>query len=109
MRQVLVTDGGGGARIDHGWQIRYFGVGDLVDAVAQVQREPLNLVLQDWSRDFDLSRIAADPLKWDGDLDQAKLYLAMKICSSKPGEPALRPRSNRRMACRRCRAWPHRC
>jgi L-arabinose isomerase len=79
MRQVHVTDGNpSAARVDHGWEVLDFGVGDLAGAVARVEREETATVLRDWARRFDMSRVAEDPIKWEGVIDQARLYLAIK-------------------------------
>jgi L-arabinose isomerase len=79
MRQVYVTDGNpSAARVDHGWEVLDFGAGDLVDAVARVDRDETAAVLRDWAGRFDMSRVAADPIKWEGVIDQARLYLAVK-------------------------------
>jgi L-arabinose isomerase len=78
MRQVHVTDGNpSAARVDHGWEILDFGVGDLVEAVSRVQRDETAAVLRDWSQRLDMSCVAADPIKWEGVIDQARLYLAI--------------------------------
>jgi L-arabinose isomerase len=79
MRQVHVTDGNpSAARVDHGWEVLDFGVGDLVDAVARVSRDETAALLRDWSRRLDMSCIAADPIKWEGIIDQVRLYLAIR-------------------------------
>ena len=77
MRQVHVTDGNpSAARVDHGWEVLDFGAGDLAEAVSNVGRAEAAGVVRDWARAFDMSRIAADPIKWEGVIDQARLYIA---------------------------------
>ena len=53
MRQVHVTDGNpSAARVDHGWEVLDYGVGDLVEEVAKVDRDETAGVLRDWPGDL---------------------------------------------------------
>jgi L-arabinose isomerase len=84
MQWVTVTDcDAAQARIDHGWEVLHVGVGELAEGVAAIAgslegRERTAEVVRDWARRFDLSRVNADPFKWESVIDQARLYLALK-------------------------------
>jgi len=74
MRDVAVTDGDRvESEIKYGWNVNYYGVGDLVDYIDTVSDEELEDQIVQYKRDYEINTKKFDAVK-----EQAKYEVALK-------------------------------
>ncbi len=74
MRDVAVTDGDRvQSEIDLGWNVNYYGIGDLVDLINEVTPEEINEQLKDYEHKYEMATNNIEAVK-----EQAKYEVALK-------------------------------
>lgn len=74
MREVAVTDGDRvESQIKYGWEVNYYGLGDLVDIIAQVTEDEVSAKMAEYRQRYELATDNVNAVK-----EQAKYEVALR-------------------------------